>query len=162
MMKNKKVLGGGAVLFAAAFWFYIKPNYIDSSTPPVYTEEQISEAPRPTVNLEERVLNLKSPAIAPNYVKVQIALEFADPDHDWIGLEGEGLVTANEAFTEHLEGEIHRIWDVVSSVVGEKSLDDVATTAGREELKVELRTAINREIHDQQVENVFFVTFVTQ
>jgi flagellar basal body-associated protein FliL len=161
-MPDKRLLAGGAVLAAAGFWFYVKPNYIDSSEPPVYTEEQISEAPRPTVNLEERVLNLKSPAIAPNYVKVRIALEFADPDHKWIGLEGEGLIGANEEFTHHLEGEIHRIWDVVTSIVGEKSLDDVSTAEGREELKVELRNAINHEIHHEQVENVFFVTFVTQ
>ncbi len=30
MFKNKKVLIGGAVFFAAAFWFYIKPNYMDA------------------------------------------------------------------------------------------------------------------------------------
>ena len=26
--KNKKVLAGGAVFFAVAFWFYIKPNML--------------------------------------------------------------------------------------------------------------------------------------
>jgi flagellar basal body-associated protein FliL len=161
-MPDKKILAGGAVLAAAGFWFYVKPNYLDSSPPVVYTEEEISAAPRPTVNLEERVLNLRSPAVAPNYVKVQIALEFADPEHDWIGLGGEGLLVANEEFTHHLEGEIHRIWDVVTNIVGAKSLDEVATSEGRDELKVELRNAINHEIHNQQVENVYFVTFVTQ
>lgn len=161
-MPDKRILAGGAVLAAAGFWFYVKPNYIDSSAATVYTEEQISEAPRPTVSLDERVLNLRSAAIAPNYVKVRIALEFADPAHEWIGLEGEGLVSANEEFTSHMDGEIHRIWDVVTEVVGERTLEDVSTSAGREELKVALRNAINHEIHGQQVENVFFVTFVTQ
>ncbi|MCA9821640.1 MAG: flagellar basal body-associated FliL family protein [Dehalococcoidia bacterium] len=161
-MPDKKIMAGGAVLAAAGFWFYVKPNYIDSSPPVVYTEEQISEAPRPTVTLEERVLNLKAPAIAPNYVKAEIALEFADADHKWIGLEGEGLLHANEEFAHHMEGDIHRIWDAITDVMGGKTLDEVATTEGREQLKAELREAINHELHHQQVENVFFVTFVTQ
>jgi flagellar basal body-associated protein FliL len=161
-MPDKKIMAGGALVAVAGFWFYIKPNYIDSSPPVVYTEEEISAAPRPTVTLEERVLNLKAPAIAPNYVKVQIALEFADPDYEWIGLEGQGLVAANEAYAEHMEADVHRIWDAVTNVVGAKSIDQVATSAGREELKTELRAAINHELHQQQVENVFFVTFVTQ
>jgi flagellar basal body-associated protein FliL len=161
-MPDKKIMAGGALVAVAGFWFYVKPNYIDSSPPVVYTEEQISAAPRPTVTLEERVLNLKAPAIAPNYVKVQIALEFADPDHEWIGLEGHGLELANESYAEHMQPDIHRIWDAVTNVVGEKSIDQVATASGREELKTELREAINHELHHQQVENVFFVTFVTQ
>ena len=161
-MPDKKIMAGGALVAVAGFWFYIKPNYIDSSPPVVYTEEEISEAPRPTVTLEERVLNLKAPAIAPNYVKVRIALEFADPDHEWIGLEGEALVHANEVYGEHMEADIHRIWDAITTVVGEKTVDEVATASGREELKTQIREAINHELHHQQVENVFFVTFVTQ
>ena len=41
MFKDKKVLAGGAVLIAAAFWFYIKPNYMDAKPAPVITQEQI-------------------------------------------------------------------------------------------------------------------------
>ena len=161
-MPDKKIMAGGALLAAAGFWFYIKPNYLDSSPPPVYTEEQISEAPRPTVTLEERVLNLKSSAVTSSYVKVQIALEFADPDHKWIGLEGEALMGANESFTAEMEGDIHRIWDSITDVIGSKTIEDVSTAEGRDELKTELREAINQEVHTQQVENVYFVTFVTQ
>ncbi len=161
-MPDKKLMAGGAVLAAAGFWFYVKPNYLESAPPPVYTEEQISDAPRPTVTLEERVLNLKAPAVAPNYVKVQIALEFADPDHKWIGLEGDGLMAANETFTTEMEGDLHRIWDSITDIVGSKSVEDVSTAEGRDELKTELRDAINADLHTQQVENVYFVTFVTQ
>ena len=73
MLKDKKVLAGAALLLGAAFWFYVKPTYLDSSSAaPQYTDEQIATAPRPTVTLEERVLNLKAPVVA---------LEFEDPDH---------------------------------------------------------------------------------
>ena len=40
MFKDKKVLAGGAVLIAAAFWFYIKPNYMDAKPAPVITQER--------------------------------------------------------------------------------------------------------------------------
>lgn len=162
MFKDKKVLAGGAVLFAAAFWFYIKPNYMDSKPAPVYTDEQIASAPKPTLRLEERVLNLKAPATAPNYVKAEIALEFTDPDHKWIGLKGHGIVAKNEVFAEEMEPDLPKIWDVVTAVIGSKSVDQVSTSDGREKLKEELIAAINKEIHHEQVQNIYFVTFITQ
>lgn len=162
-MPDKKILAGGAVLAGAAFWFYVKPTYMDSpAPPPVYTEEELSAAPRPTVTLEERVLNLKSEPDSPHYVKVQIALEFADPEHKWFGLAGEPLVLKNEEFTLEMEGELHRVWDVVATVIGDKTPEEVTGSEGRELLKQELRDAINHEIHEQKVEGVFFVTFITQ
>jgi len=161
---NKRILiVGGAVLFvAAAFWFYIKPNYLSSKPATVYTEEQISQAPRPTVQLEERVLNLKAPSTAPNYVKAMIALEFADPDHKWMGLSGAGLEAKNKAYADELKPEMHRIWDTITSVVGAKSVDQVSSQEGREKLKEELVVAINNDLHKEKVESVFFVTFITQ
>ena len=162
-MPDKKILAGGAVLAGAAFWFYVKPTYLDApAEPPVYTEEELSAAPRPTVTLEERVLNLKAPATSPHYVKVQIALEFADPEHKWLGLAGEALVHKNEEFTIEMEGELHRVWDVIATVVGDKAPEDVSDSEGRDLLKEELRDAINHELHEQQVEGVYFVTFITQ
>ena len=162
MLKDKKVLAGGAVLFVAAFWFYIKPNYFDSTPPPVYTDEQIAEAPRPTVTLESRVLNLKAPVDAPNYAKAVIAIEFADPDLDYIGLEGHAIELANEAFAEHLKPDVHRIWDAITLVFGEKTIAELATIEGKEALKEELIAAVNAELHHQQVENIYFVELVTQ
>lgn len=161
-MKDKKVLAGGAVLVIALFWFYIKPNYFDAKPAPVYTAEQLAQAPRPTVQLEERVLNLKLVGATPNYVKTVIALEFADPKHKWVGAKGAALTAKNEAFTKELEPEMHRIWDVITNVVGAKTVEEVATPEGREALKAELVEAINKELTDEKVETVFFVTFITQ
>lgn len=161
-MKDKKVLIGGALLLAAAFWFYIKPNYMTAKPPPVYTDEQIAAAPRPTMQLEERVLNLKAPATSPNYVKAVIALEFADPEHKYMGLKGEALVAKNEVFTGEMKPEMPKIWDIITSVVGAKSVDQVSSSEGREKLKEELVTAINKELHEEKVESVYFVTFITQ
>lgn len=163
MLKDKKVLAGAAVLLGVAFWFYIKPTYLDSSSAaPQYTDEQIATAPRPTVTLEERVLNLKAPADRPNYVKLVVALEFEDPDHKWIGLQGEALAKKNEEFAYDLEPEMHRVWDVITDAMSEKTVQDVATASGRDQLKEELIAALNAVLHEPRVENIYFVTFVTQ
>ncbi len=161
MLKNKKVLIGGAVFFAAAFWFYIKPNYMDAKVLPVYTEAQIEAAPRPTLVLEERVLNLKAPAASPNYVKASLALEFEDPKHKYINLHGDAITGANKYFKAEMYPDLPKIWDVVTQVVGSKSIDDVATTGGRVTLKEELIEALNEQLH-VKVEKIFFVTFITQ
>ncbi|MCC6382044.1 MAG: flagellar basal body-associated FliL family protein [Dehalococcoidia bacterium] len=161
-MKDKKVLAGGAVLLIAAFWFYIKPHYMDAKPAPVFTAEQLAAAPRPTVRLEERVLNLKAPATSPNYVKAVIALEFTDPDHKWMGAKGEALTAKNEAFAKELEPEMHRVWDVITSIVGTRTVEQVAGGEGRDALKKDLVTALNADLTDHKVETVFFVTFITQ
>lgn len=162
MKMNAKLLAAGAVVLVAAFWFYVKPNYLDAKTPITYTEEQLAAAPRPTVRLEERVLNLKAPASAPHYVKIVIALEFEDAEKRWVSLKGEALATKNEEFAKELEPELHRIWDVITSVIGSKTIEEVTTTEGRDALKQELKEALNEVLHERRVERVYFQTFVTQ
>jgi len=161
-MPDKRILAGGAVLFGAAFWFFIKPTYLSSSPAPAYTEEQLSEAARPTLTLEERVINLKSAPSTPNYAKVTIALEFADPDHKYVGVRGAALEAKYQLFTEEMKPELHRIWDVVTTVMGKKTVEQVASSEGKEQLKAELIAALNNELHEDKVERVLFDSFITQ
>lgn len=176
MFKDKKILAGGAVLFAAAFWFYIKPNYMDAKPAPVYTQEQIAESPQPTVILgrevtvghvagnkpEGLVLNLKAPASAPNYVKTILALEFERPEKPWIGVSGDALTAKNIEFTHHLEHEMPKILDAIATIFGSHTADEVSTVEGKEELKAELIEAINEHLHEELVENIYFEVFITQ
>jgi len=176
VLKDKKVLAGGGVLLIAAFWFYIKPNYMDAKPPPVYTEEQIAESPRPTVILgrevtvghktgnapEGLVLNLKAPASSPNYVKTIIALEFERPEKPWIGVSGDALTAKNIEFTHHLEHEMPKILDAVATVFGSHTADEVSTTEGKEALKHELIEAINHHLREEKVESIYFEVFITQ
>ena len=172
-MLDKKIMAGGAVLFGAAFWFYIKPNYLESPPPPVYTEEQIAQAPRPTIYLGKAagegggedpgiVFNLKAPPSSPNYVKVVLALEFGDPLHKYVGAVGAGLEAKNEHFAEELKPEMHKILDAITSTFGAKSIEEVSTTAGREKLKAEIVKAVNSQLHHEQVTTVYFSMFITQ
>ena len=163
MFKDPKVLAGGALVLGAIFWFVLKPMLFPAPVPPpTYTDKQIAEAPRPTLTLEERVLNLKAPAASPNYVKTSIALEFADPEHKYIKLKGDQITAADLLYDADLKPELHRIWDVITSVVGGNTADQVATPEGREALKQQLITELNKEMKQKKVENIFFVSFVTQ
>jgi len=162
-MKDPKILGGGAVLFAVLFWFVLKPMLFGPPPEPVvYTAEQIAAAPRPTLTLEERVLNLKSEIDNPNYVKLILALEFADPELHFMGLSGEALVEENVMFAEEMSPSEPRIWDVVAAIFGDLTLEEVSDIDAREDLKDELIEAINERLHEEQVETVYFVAFVTQ
>ena len=179
-MKDKKVLAGGAVLFIAAFWFYIKPNYMDAKPAPVYTAEQIESSPRPTVMIgrvvsapgghgaapsnapEGLVLNLKAPASDPNYVKTIMALEFEIPEKPWIGVEGDALTAKNVEFTHHLEHEMPKILDAIATVFGSHTAEEVSSVEGREMLKAELIEAINEHLHEEKVESIYFEVFITQ
>ncbi len=163
MFKDPKVLGGGALVLGALFWFVLKPMlFAPAAPPPTYTDKQIAEAPRPTLTLEERVLNLKAPASSPNYVKTSIALEFADPDHKYIKLKGDAITAADLLYDADLKPELHRIWDVITSVVGANTADQVSTPEGRDKLKEQLIAELNKELKQRKVENIFFVSFVTQ
>lgn len=181
MLKDKKILAGGAVLFVAAFWFYIKPNYMDAKPIPVFTKEQIEASARPTVMLgrtvtaagghggasssnapDGLVLNLQSSATGSRYVKVIMALEFTIPEKPWIDVTGDALTNKNVEFTHHLEHEMPKILDAVASVFASTTAEEVGTVDGREELKRALIEAINEHLHEDKVEKIYFETLIIQ
>jgi flagellar basal body-associated protein FliL len=174
-MKDKKVLAGGAVLILAAFWFFIKPTFLDAAPPVVYTQEQIAAAPRPTLFLgknpdphaeggnEGLVFNLKANPNAPKYARVIIAFEFADPDRHYVGVSGtDAIVAKNVEFAHHLDPEMHKVLDVVTRIFASHSIDEVTTPEGKELLKTELIAQLNEELHGETVEAVYFESFITQ
>jgi hypothetical protein len=174
-MKDKKVLIGGGLLILAAFWFYIKPNYLDAKPVVPFTQEQIANAARPTLFIGKVpgseggggsngvVFNLKSTASSPSYVKVIMAIEFEDPEKTYVGIKGADKIIAKDvAFAHELEPEMHKILDVLTRVFGAKTLDQVATTEGKEKLKAELVSALNSEIKGETVGAIYFESFITQ
>lgn len=175
MFKDKKILAGGAVLFVAAFWFYIKPNYMDPKPPPIYTQEQIDAAPRPTVFIGKAsdghsktnapdgiILNLKPSGTTQRYVKLVMALEFGPQTPPWVGLTTEKLAAKNAEFAHHLEPEMHKILDAIANVIGSHTAEEVSTVEGKEKLKAELIEAINHHLHGDKVQQIYFETFIVQ
>lgn len=176
MFKDKKILAGGAVLFVAAFWFYIKPNYMDAKPPPVYTVEQIAAAPRPTVFIGKAgagghgssnapdgiILNLKPSGTTQRYAKVVMALEFGPATPPWVGLSADQVAAKNAEFAHHLEPEMHKILDAIAMVIGSHTAEELSTVEGKEKLKEELIEAINHHLHGEKVEKIYFETFIVQ
>lgn len=176
-MKDKKVLGGGAVLVVALFWFYIKPSYLDAKPAPVFTEAEIAASPRPTLVIakgggggghgagseyEGLVFNLKSPATAPAYVKVVIHLEFADPDRKYVGLTHAQAAAKDVKFAEEMAGEKAKILDTITLLFASKTVEEVSTAEGKIKLKEEMIEHLNEVLHGEKVEAVYFETFITQ
>ncbi len=174
-MKDKKVLAGGAVLLIAAFWFYIKPNYLDAKAVVPPTEAQIAAAPRPTLFIGKNpdphakesaagvVFNLKTTSSVPNYAKVIMAIEFEDPLLHYVGVSGAAAIIAkNVHFAEELEPERHKILDVVTQIFSSKTVDQVSSAEGKEHLKEEIIEALNEELHSEKVEAIYFESFITQ
>ena len=176
MLKDKKVLAGGAVLFVALFWFYIKPTYMTAAPPPIPpTEKQIAEAARPKIVLGRPAevkaaaswtglkMNLKSSADSPHYALAQIELEFADPKHTYVGVVAPlALDAMNTKFADELAPEMHKVLDATTKFFGSKTVEQISSTDGRDQLKTELITAINAQLRDQKVEAVYFPTLITQ
>jgi len=163
MLKDPKILAGAAVLLGVGFWFFVKPIVMPAKVAKPPTTEQIAAAPRPTLTLEERVLNLKSPAAAPNYVKVSLALEFEDPKHSYLHLKGASVTAANAALTEEMKPDLPRVWDTVIKTVSGKTMEQVASPEGQDALKTELITALNSQLGaERRVERINFVIWITQ
>jgi len=70
------------------------------------------------------------------------------------------LEVGNKAAIKTLEQRLHRIRGIVSDSIGAKTFDQLSTTEQREELKLEILTAINDEFNNtKSVKNVYFNDF---
>lgn len=173
MPKNKLVLVGGglgAVVVLAAVYFLFLGS---SSAPPDAEAAAEAEAEAeaivpvrvagklgPHVTLQDRVFTLVSPPEAARYAKLEIVIEFETDDPTWFEISGEALVKRLEAFEEELP--IVLIEDAITTTVSAKSADDIASIAGKEVLREEIRQAVSALLPEPQVRRVLFTNFITQ
>lgn len=175
MLKDKKVLVGLAVLLAAVFWFYVKPTYLAAAPVVPPTAEQIASAHRPTITLGQPVdpkaaaawqglkMNLKSTADSPHYALTIIALEFEDPKHAYVGVTAAAALTAkNAVFADELAPYMDKMLDATTTTFAGTSVEDATSPDGQAKLKQALMDAINANLPDQKVSNVYFPTLITQ
>ncbi|MDZ7729040.1 MAG: flagellar basal body-associated FliL family protein [Dehalococcoidia bacterium] len=112
--------------------------------------------------MDEAVLNLLAPPSDPAYVKLELAIEFADPNNHYVGLSPAAVESRNESFAEELQPQMPRIRDAINSVVGATAVDEVSTPGGREDLKEDLVDELNDVLSEERVTGIYFVTFITQ
>ena len=97
-----------------------------------------------TVPLDEFLINLAD-TDSSHYVKTTIAL---------------GLVQGKTA--EDFKTKVPLVRDVVVMAMSAKTLSQVESTSGKEELKKELLTSINKGLGDNTVGAIYFEGFATQ
>lgn len=98
------------------------------------------------IELDEFLVNLTDEG-SDHFLKITLALEFTK----------ESGKTA-ESFKE----DAPEVRDAVLSVLCRKSRADVSTDIGKDKMKDEIKDAVNKELGQPEVMNVYYVNFVTQ
>lgn len=114
----------------------------------------------PYLTLEDRVFTLVSPPDAPRYVKLQVVLEFETEDEEWFHLTGEALEEELEEIREELP--VYLLEDAVTSVVSSKTIADISSPQGKDELREELHAVVTALLPEQHLGRVMFTNFITQ
>ena len=155
--KAKKMIVG--VLIVVIGYMFVLPRFQATEALPAGIPE--GAGPGPTFTMEASVYNLSTPPQQKQrYLKLAVTLEFEAEDAAFFDLEGEPLKL--ELFSEEIEPKHPIIADAVGTIVAGKSLDDIATVAGREALRAELLERIGELVHEPHLINVYFTEFVFQ
>jgi len=111
----------------------------DAAKPQAKQVEEVG----PKMALDEFLVNLTGSS--DHYLKVTVAL----------GLK-------KDETEEKLKDDVAPIRDVIVSVLSSKPAEDLATTEGKERLKLELKDRINKELGSDKIVKVYFTSFATQ
>jgi flagellar FliL protein len=131
---------GLTALVAFGLGFVVMKQLFSKPAAPVSTAIVIGE----TVPLDEFLINLAD-TDSSHYLKTTIAL---------------GLIQGKTA--EQFKEKIPEARDAIIMALSAKSLADVDSTDGKEALKKQLVTSINKELGDSSVGAVYFEGFATQ
>lgn len=101
--------------------------------------------------LDEFIVNLAD-VTEPHYLKVNLVLEIEGGESKGKGGEGGGGKNPQEA----------RARDAIITVLTEKHFADLLSEQGKDQLKEDLKTALNSELEDMKVENIYFTSFAMQ
>ncbi len=177
------VIGGGVFLVTGGFAQPLVLSVSVGAPPPATGAPAHAEAiptPKPAANapmemppasgvmidLGAKVVNLADPG-GYRYLRVGLVLEFAPPAGYYL-LKQEGAKKAEELKKEEQsvrdEVTLYRpvIDDTVIGILSNKAFGDVFTLQGKEDLKEELRKAINERLEGLEVIRVYFTDFIVQ
>jgi flagellar basal body-associated protein FliL len=113
------------------------------------------------LKLEERVVNLQAGG-SYHYAKIGVTIELRPADASFYALAGEAKVKGEEAALVEYEGDVPVLLDILGSVVGGKSSDDLSKPDGRTKLKEELLTALRDDLGSEKVLDLYFTDLVMQ
>ncbi len=114
----------------------------------------------PYLTLDDRVFTLVSSPDSPRYVKLQVVLEFETDHEDWFHLTGEALEEELEEIREELP--VFLLEDAVTSVVSSKTIADISSPQGKDDLRDELHAVVTALLPEEHLGRVMFTNFITQ
>lgn len=101
--------------------------------------------------LEEFVVNLVD-RDEPRYLKVDMTLEVEGREESEGGGEGEAAESPEEA----------KVRDTIITVLTRKSYTEMLAKDGKERLKAELKTELNKTLENIKVHDIYFTSFAMQ
>jgi flagellar basal body-associated protein FliL len=162
-----KIVGilGGAILLGAGIAAAILMGVVPLPFGPAAEARAAAEKAKPPVTVmyttKERVVNLTDKN-ASKYLKVALTLEFIDTKLK-DPPKGEGVKAQQDEFVKEMSGYAAVIDDVLTTTLSSKGSADLIKLDGKEQLKTDLVTNVNKALHgDEKVVNVYFTSFIIQ
>ncbi len=151
-------------LLAPVLYLFVLPKLTGSGEAKVGAATSATPAAGagPTLVLAERVLNLLSAPSDPHYLRIEIALEFEAEKPSFYKLSGAALSKANDEFKAAMQPKLPAIDDAVVRVVSSRTVAQLSTPQGMEELKSDLGKAITAVVGTPKLRRVYFTRFLTQ
>ena len=97
------------------------------------------------LGLEEIIVTLRSAADRPRYLRINVSLELAD-----------------ELAVEHAATRLPQLRDVVIMALSDKTVDDLSTPGGKQELRDEIMDSLEARLPHGVLQNVYFSDLVIQ
>jgi flagellar FliL protein len=68
----------------------------------------------------------------------------------------------SEELTPELDRKTPLVRDIIISILSSKTVEEITTAKGKEKLKEEIITQLNKHLSDGQIRHVYFTEFVIQ
>ena len=116
----------------------------------------------PAVPIKERVFNLAD-ANARRYLKLAMSLQFTAEDDAYAKAHGPERKKLVDALVAELGSNVELIQDTLTTVVSSKTMAQLLTPEGKDQLKQELIGKLNTSLpHEFHIQKIYFTDFVVQ
>jgi len=109
----------------------------------------------------ERIVNLADTGIL-RYLKTTIVLEVFDPENPNGHAKGEEHKKGKEELPKDLRAKSPVIEDKITAILSAKTASELMTTEGKQRLKEEIKSELNKALHEERILAVYFTDFIIQ
>lgn len=167
LLGNKKILMiliavvvGGVGAFGALT--VMSGGKSDAAAPAAKAKPE-EQGPGPLYRMKDRVVNLSDQG-GRRFLKVGMAVEVKAETADFYKLKGEARSHAEEEISKELAPFEPLMNDAITSVLTTKTFEEVASAAGKDKLKKELKEKLDPlfEKNHQHIVSIYFTEFIVQ